>query len=120
MMVLGRSLPRNGVNFFYIYKMIRLALTLSLIFFISACALASRMDNTVVGSYEVSLNTQQGQERKKQDQKKLDKKTSGHPKPDQPKIKEVPRAKRQIKPMAVKPNVKVKPIKIIKPKIKRP
>jgi hypothetical protein len=28
--------------------------------------------------------------------------------------------KKQLKPMSVKPNVKVKPIKIIKPKIKRP
>ncbi|WP_175636370.1 hypothetical protein [Pedobacter ghigonis] len=40
--------------------------------------------------------------------------------PEPAKIKEVPKARRQLKPMAVKPNVKVKPIKIIKPKIKRP
>ncbi|MBB4110493.1 hypothetical protein [Pedobacter zeae] len=40
--------------------------------------------------------------------------------PDDPIIKQVPKAKRQVKPMTVKPNVKIKPIKIIKPRIKRP
>ncbi|MBO9674130.1 MAG: hypothetical protein J7577_11840 [Sphingobacteriaceae bacterium] len=41
-------------------------------------------------------------------------------KPEEPIIKEVPKAKRQVKPMMVKPNVKIKPIKIIKPRIKKP
>jgi hypothetical protein len=39
-----------------------------------------------------------------------------------PEIKQVPKARRQVKPAVVKPNVKmkVKPIKIIRPKFKRP
>lgn len=56
---------------------------------------------------------------KKQDKEKKDKQPENQ-KPEPLQIKEVPKAKRQVKPMAVKPNVKVKPIKIIKPKIKRP
>ncbi|RZL48899.1 MAG: hypothetical protein EOP00_08135 [Pedobacter sp.] len=51
---------------------------------------------------------------KKNKEKKADQKTA------QPEIKQVPKSKRQVKPIAVKPNVKVKPIKIIKPKIKKP
>jgi hypothetical protein len=35
-------------------------------------------------------------------------------------VKQVPKAKRQMKPVAVKANIKVKPIKIIRPKIKKP
>jgi len=56
---------------------------------------------------------------KKQDKEKKDKQPENQ-KPEPLQIKEVPKAKKQLKPMAVKPNVKVKPIKIIKPKIKRP
>ncbi|QNR84976.1 hypothetical protein H9N25_00235 [Pedobacter riviphilus] len=56
---------------------------------------------------------------KKQDKEKKDKQLENQ-KPEPLQIKEVPKAKKQLKPMAVKPNVKVKPIKIIKPKIKRP
>ncbi|MEJ5961582.1 hypothetical protein [Pedobacter immunditicola] len=35
-------------------------------------------------------------------------------------IKVVPKSRRQVKPTVVKPKVKVKPVKIIRPKIKRP
>lgn len=56
---------------------------------------------------------------KKQDKEKKDKQPETQ-KPEPLQIKEVPKAKKQLKPMAIKPNVKVKPIKIIKPKIKRP
>ncbi|WP_426327649.1 hypothetical protein [Pedobacter sp. R-06] len=62
---------------------------------------------------------QEEQAVKKQNKEKKDQKPENQ-KPEPLQIKEVPKAKRQVKPMAVKPNVKVKPIKIIKPKIKRP
>ena len=64
-------------------------------------------------------NQQEEQVIKKQDKEKKDKQPENQ-KPEPLQIKEVPKAKKQVKPMAVKPNVKVKPIKIIKPKIKRP
>lgn len=64
-------------------------------------------------------NQQEEQVIKKQDKEKKDKQSENQ-KPEPLPIKEVPKAKKQLKPMAVKPNVKVKPIKIIKPKIKRP
>ncbi|MDQ0641247.1 outer membrane biosynthesis protein TonB [Pedobacter sp. W3I1] len=64
-------------------------------------------------------NLQEEQVIKKQDKEKKDKQPENQ-KPEPLQIKEVPKAKKQLKPMAVKPNVKVKPIKIIKPKIKRP
>jgi len=47
------------------------------------------------------------QDRKKKDNLEVD-------------IKQVPKAKRQVKPVALKPNIKVKPIKIMRPKIKKP
>lgn len=47
-------------------------------------------------------------------------KQSSKPSVDKAKIKEIPKAKKQVKPIAVKPNIKVKPIKIVKPKIKKP
>jgi len=67
------------------------------------------------------INQEPQQEKVKQNTKPAEKQQQ----PEQPQvkevqIKEVPKARRQLKPMAVKPNVKVKPIKIIKPKIKRP
>ncbi|TKC06055.1 hypothetical protein [Pedobacter frigoris] len=37
-----------------------------------------------------------------------------------PDIKEVPKSRKQPKPSVVKPNVKVKPVKIVKPKIRKP
>ena len=53
-------------------------------------------------------------------QDKKDKEKTVDQKPAKPEIKQVPKSKRQVKPIAVKPNIKVKPIKIIKPKIKKP
>ncbi|MFD0941352.1 hypothetical protein [Pedobacter boryungensis] len=38
----------------------------------------------------------------------------------EPEIKQVPQARRQPKPTIIKPIVKVKPIKIVRPKIKKP
>ncbi len=37
-----------------------------------------------------------------------------------PDIKEVPKSRKQPKPAVVKPNVKIKPVKIVKPKIRKP
>lgn len=63
------------------------------------------------------------QDDKKQDDKKADKKEKPEQKPDvdKPIIKEVPKARKQSRPIIVaKPNVKIKAIKIIRPKIKKP
>jgi len=72
----------------------------------------------------VNAQAQDKQEvQKKQDDKKQDPKKTVKEKTDEvkPEIKEVPRARKQQRPSIVlKPNVKVKPIKIIRPKIKRP
>lgn len=35
-------------------------------------------------------------------------------------VKQIPKAKNQPKPVAIKPKVNIKPVKITKPKIKRP
>jgi outer membrane biosynthesis protein TonB len=70
-------------------------------------------------STALTVSNQQEELIKKQDKEKKDKQPENQ-KPEPLQIKEVPKAKKQLKPMAVKPNVKVKPIKIIKPKIKRP
>lgn len=53
-------------------------------------------------------------ETKKSDTKRVDPDKQD---PKKPEIKEVPKARRQLKPAAVKP--KVKPVKIIRPKIKK-
>jgi hypothetical protein len=37
-----------------------------------------------------------------------------------PEIKHIPKARKQAKPTMVKPHINVKPIKVIRPKIKRP
>ena len=76
--------------------------------------LAMQQDSTAL-----TVSNQQEELIKKQDKEKKDKQPENQ-KPEPLQIKEVPKAKKQLKPMAVKPNVKVKPIKIIKPKIKRP
>jgi hypothetical protein len=70
-------------------------------------------------STALTVSNQQEELINKQDKEKKDKQSENQ-KPEPLQIKEVPKAKKQLKPMAVKPNVKVKPIKIIKPKIKRP
>ena len=70
-------------------------------------------------STALTVSNQQEELIKKQDKEKKDKQPENQ-KTEPLQIKEVPKAKKQLKPMAVKPNVKVKPIKIIKPKIKRP
>lgn len=49
------------------------------------------------------------------------KKEQSKEKPDhKPNIKEVPKARKQSRPTVVKPIIKVKPIKIIRPNIKKP
>ncbi|TCC97810.1 hypothetical protein [Pedobacter hiemivivus] len=47
-------------------------------------------------------------------------KPTNNPSPDKADIREVPKARKQARPPVVKPNIKVKPIKVIRPKIKRP
>ena len=39
---------------------------------------------------------------------------------DKPEIREVPKARKQSRPPVVKPKVKAMPVKVIRPKIKRP
>lgn len=60
-------------------------------------------------------------------QKQDDKKNKEQPKDAkqvgknvEPEIKQVPKARRQVKPTIIKPSIKVKPIKIVRPKIKKP
>lgn len=63
------------------------------------------------------------QEEKKQDDKKPAKQKKEAEKTEVPKseIKEVPKARKQSRPTVVaKPNVKIKPVKINRPKIKKP
>ena len=92
-------------------------------FLISCCLLLSISLRGYSAPQDVMVinasNKQQDQDKEKQLQKGQEQKKSDQ-KPDKPEIKEVPKAKRQVKPTAVKPNIKVKTIKIIKPKIKRP
>ncbi|MDQ0967935.1 outer membrane biosynthesis protein TonB [Flavobacterium sp. W4I14] len=94
--------------------MIRFAVIFCLAIAPLSGVLAMQQDSTAF-----TVSNQQEELIKKQDKEKKDKQPENQ-KPEPLQIKEVPKAKRQVKPMAVKPNVKVKPIKIIKPKIKRP
>ncbi|TQM50824.1 hypothetical protein BDE36_2587 [Arcticibacter tournemirensis] len=60
------------------------------------------------------------QDKKKQDKKNDKKKDKGDQKPDQPEVKEVPKSRKQERPTVVpKPDVKVKPVKVNRPKIKK-
>ncbi len=100
----------------------RFTVFFSLTFLICANSLALQNDALSASLLSIRYIKQEPQQEKvKQDHKKAEKQQQ----PEQPQIKEVqikevPKARRQLKPMAVKPNVKAKPIKIIKPKIKRP
>jgi hypothetical protein len=96
--------------------MMRIAVIFCLILSTSASVWAWPQDDVLAMP---NLPHQEAQEIKVQDNKAKGKRAN-QKKPEQIQIKEVPKAKRQLKPMAVKPHVKVKPIKIIKPKIKRP
>jgi hypothetical protein len=51
---------------------------------------------------------------------KQDKPSKNEVSPKETAIKVVPKSRRQVKPTVVKAKVKVKPIKIIRPKMKRP
>ncbi|SMD03402.1 hypothetical protein [Pedobacter nyackensis] len=57
-----------------------------------------------------------------QDEKKDKSKEKSDPKqePVKPDISTVPKARKQSRPPVVKPNIKAKPIKVIRPNIKRP
>lgn len=57
-----------------------------------------------------------------QDEKKDKSKEKSDPKQEtaKPDISKVPKARKQSRPPVVKPNIKPKPIKIIRPNIKRP
>jgi len=61
-----------------------------------------------------SLSRQQQEKEKKKSEDK------GSPEQNIPDIREIPKAKKQSRPVIVKPNIKGKPIKVIRPKIKRP
>ena len=65
------------------------------------------------GSYQ-DKKTSKAQQDKKIDRQEVDPDKQA---PQKPEIKEVPKARKQLKPAAVKP--KVKPVKIIRPKIKK-
>lgn len=69
---------------------------------------------TPVDAKKDSLSHPQQEKEKKKSEDK------GQPEQNIPDIREVPRAKKQSRPVIVKPNIKGKPIKVIRPKIKRP
>ncbi|MCZ4244250.1 hypothetical protein [Pedobacter punctiformis] len=72
----------------------------------------------VVQDSSITIAPDQSQEKKK---KKSSEKQDKAQQPEiDPTIKQVPKARKQLKPAAIKPAIKVKPIKIIRPKIKRP
>ena len=88
---------------------------------LSQRALASQLSELKCQTYQ--QQEEKKQEDKKQDDKKIGKKEKPDQKPDIDKliIKEVPKARKQSRPIIVaKPNVKIKAIKIIRPKIKKP
>lgn len=63
-------------------------------------------------------DSQQLQDKKKD---KGERKPDLKQQPDQPGIREVPKARKQSRPpIVVKPKIKAKPVKVIRPKIKRP
>jgi hypothetical protein len=80
------------------------------------CSHSFALQKDTLSASLLTIKQDQQQESVKQNNKADQKQQQ----PEPTKIKEVPKAKRQLKPMAVKPNIQVKPIKIIKPKIKRP
>ena len=62
----------------------------------------------------------QKQDDKKEKNKESKQDTKQVGKDVEPEIKQVPKARRQAKPTVIKPVIKVKPIKIVRPKIKKP
>ncbi|NQX39988.1 hypothetical protein SAMN05421820_106391 [Pedobacter steynii] len=58
--------------------------------------------------------------RRQQEKEKKKTEDKGGPEQNIPDIREIPKAKKQSRPVIVKPNIKGKPIKVIRPKIKRP
>jgi len=74
-----------------------------------------------------NANAQYQEEKKQDDKKEVDEKASKQkkevekPSVSKTEIKEVPKARKQSRPAVVaKPNIKVKPVKINRPKIKKP
>lgn len=59
-------------------------------------------------------------QQEKQDEKDGKAKSTAKAQEKKPEITTVPKARKQIRPTVVKPKVIVKPIKVIKPKIKKP
>ena len=56
-----------------------------------------------------------------QDEKKDKSKEKPNQEPNKPDVREVPKARKQSRPPVVaKPKIKVKPIKVVRPNIKRP
>lgn len=69
----------------------------------------------------VLLTDTAGYLRQDNKKEKSKEKPDGKQEPDKTDIPEVPRARKQSRPPVVsKPNIKVKPIKVIRPKIKKP
>lgn len=109
---------------FYIYRMSGLFIPLlrkyaAIVLFMMSPVLALSSQH----SESRMLGDQERQEKKQDDKKGDRKKSDKKDKPDHPKedIPEVPKARKQSRPEVVpKPNVKVKPIKVIRPKIKKP
>ncbi|HEX7367032.1 MAG TPA: hypothetical protein VF273_08045 [Pelobium sp.] len=63
-----------------------------------------------------SIKVEKTDKTKEKDQEKANTK----PEPKKPEIKKVPKARNQERPKVIKPNIKIKPVKIIRPKIRKP
>lgn len=73
--------------------------------------------NLVHKSFVLSIDSIKPQQEKQEDKKT---KTNTKTQEKKPEITTVPKARKQTRPTVVKPKVIVKPIKVIKPKIKKP
>jgi hypothetical protein len=80
----------------------------------SAAAPVSNLHAASHQNYQDKTKKTEHQETQKPEAQRVDPDKQG---PQKPEIKEVPKARKQLKPAAVKP--KVKPIRIVKPKIKK-
>ncbi|MDR6782802.1 hypothetical protein [Pedobacter africanus] len=67
-----------------------------------------------------TAHTWQDEKKEKRGEKPDPKGKPDQQEPVKPDIREVPKARKQSRPPVVKPNVKAKPIKVIRPNIKRP
>ncbi|MNY19562.1 hypothetical protein D3C86_1530020 [compost metagenome] len=102
-------------NAFIFRRLLNLIIILMFPVFLRASTLMEHKQPATVKSAlpdSVSRLPQEKEKKKNDDKGKQEK--------DVPDIREIPKAKKQSRPIVIKPNIKGKPIKVIRPKIKRP